>query len=302
MSVQPAVDRRQRASPPVVVGVDGSDASYAAVRWAAETAARRHRRLRIVHGMDLAATEDLFGVYDLLVPPVTDSLRRKGVGLVSAARRHAIATAAELTVETAVSPAHPARLLITESEAAHLVVLGAGAGGGLTHLGSTLLAVAAHGHGGVVVVRGEEPRARRTGPVVVGLDDSSFSAVAVAAAFAEASLRNAPVVAVHASSDITRNTFSGLPGILTMRELEAVAQDVLAEQLAGWSEKFPDVEVIRKVYPGGPRDQLLAWSKTAQLVVVGSRGRGGFRGILLGSTSNFLIQHAHCPVLVAHQH
>ncbi|MFX0577870.1 universal stress protein [Nocardia nepalensis] len=81
-----------------------------------------------------------------------------------------------------------------------------------------------------------------------------------------------------------------------------MAQDVPAEQLAGWSEKFPEVEVIRKVYPGGPCDRLLACSQTAQLVVVGSSARGGFRDMLLGSTSNFLIQPAHCPVLVAHQH
>nr|WP_246350895.1 universal stress protein [Nocardia barduliensis] len=75
---------------------------------------------------------------------------------------------------------------------------------------------------------------------------------------------------------------------------------MLAEHLAGWQEKYPEVQVTHKVSVARPRTLLTAWSKSAQLLVVGSRGRGGFRDLLLGSTSNFLVQHAHCPVVVAH--
>ncbi len=70
------------------------------------------------------------------------------------------------------------------------------------------------------------------------------------------------------------------------------------ERLAGWRDRYPDVEVQRELYIDGPRTHLLAWSQKAQLVVVGSRGRGGFRGLLLGSTSNELVQKAQCPVMV----
>ncbi|QBS44782.1 hypothetical protein DMB37_36560 [Nocardia sp. CS682] len=75
---------------------------------------------------------------------------------------------------------------------------------------------------------------------------------------------------------------------------------ISSERLAGWQEKYPDVTVTRKVYRTEPTEQLAEWSNSAQLIVVGSRGRGGFTGMLLGSTSHFLVQHAHCPVLVAH--
>jgi nucleotide-binding universal stress UspA family protein len=104
---------------------------------------------------------------------------------------------------------------------------------------------------------------------------------------------------VHAWSD---DTYAG--GDETNRNLadwdatEGDEQRVLAERLAGWQEKYPGVEVRRELVRDRPRHALLEWSATAQLVVVGSRGRGGFRGMLLGSTSQALVQHAHCPVLV----
>jgi len=74
---------------------------------------------------------------------------------------------------------------------------------------------------------------------------------------------------------------------------------LLAERLAGWSEKYPDVEVRRRVVRDRPAAELVDLSRTARLVVVGSRGRGGVRGLLLGSVGHALIHHAHCPVLVA---
>ncbi|RDI51144.1 universal stress protein family protein [Nocardia mexicana] len=75
---------------------------------------------------------------------------------------------------------------------------------------------------------------------------------------------------------------------------------ILAERMAGWSEKYPDVRVTRRKYLSDPVTVLQHWSGSAQLVVVGSRGRGGFLGMLLGSTSNSLVQHAKCPVMVVH--
>ncbi|MEU2035872.1 universal stress protein [Nocardia amamiensis] len=291
------------ASAAVVVGIDGSEASDLAVQWAAETASRRGRRLCIVHGLDLAATEAIFGMYDLLVPAVAQTLREEGAARLAAAVRSARRVDPELRVETELSPAHPATVLIERSKVAHLVALGAGPGGELSHVGSTLLAVTAHGHGDIVVVRGtgSEQRTRQTGPVVVGVDGSRTAQAAVAAAFAEAGIRDTTLVAVHAASDMTFHPDTGMTSLVPARELETAAQRALAEQLAGWQEKYPDVQVTRMVSVTAPRNLLTAWSKSAQLLVVGSRGRGGFRGLLLGSTSNFLVQQSHCPVMVAHE-
>ncbi|MFR9749650.1 universal stress protein [Nocardia sp. 004] len=286
----------------VVVGIDGSAGAELAVRWAAEIAAQRNRRLLIVYGLNLAATKAIFGMYDLMVPAITQTLEEEGAARLAAAARLAHRVAPELQVDTELSPTHPATLLIERSASAHLVALGAGHGGELAHIGSTLLAVTAHGHGDIVVVRTAEgeQQIRRSGPVVVGVDGSRACEAAVASAFAEASLRDTTLVAVHAASDMTFHPHSGVSTLLPTRELETAAQQVLAEQLAGWQEKFPDVQVTRQVGATAPRNLLTAWSKSAQLLVVSSRGRGGFRGLLLGSTSNFLVQHADCPVMVAH--
>ncbi|UAK31242.1 universal stress protein [Nocardia asteroides] len=289
------------ASAPVVVGIDGSEASDLAVCWAAETAARRGRGLLIVHGLDLAASQAIFGMYDLMIPAVAQRLREEGAARLACSARLARRVDPGLRVDTELSPAHPATVLIEHSASAHLMVLGAGRGGELAHIGSTLLAVTAHGHGGIVVVHdtGSEQRTRTDGPVVVGVDGSPAAEAAVGAAFAEADLRGASLVAVHVATDFAFH--SSATELLPARELETAAQLLLAEQLAGWQEKYPAVEVTREVAVARPYNLLTAWSKSAQLLVVGSRGRGGFRGLLLGSVSNSLVQHAHCPVMVAHQ-
>ncbi|WP_433663226.1 universal stress protein [Nocardia sp. CA-128927] len=303
MTTQQHDDPHRIATAPVVVGVDGSEAGDLAVRWAAQSASHRNRRLLIVNGLDLAATRGVMGSYDLMVPAVIDSIRKQGADLVASARTLALTIDPTLIVETEVSEDNPARLLIERSASARLVAIGAsGEGGTIRHLGSTLLAVASHGHGSIVVVRGTELPTNSAGPVVVGIDGSSVSEEAVGAAFAEASERNAPLVAVHVWSDLRLDRFTGHRGAIADPAIEAKARAMLAEQLAGWQAKYPDVTVTREIYLSGPRHYLIEWSKAAQLLVVGSRGRGGFRGLLLGSTSNALVQRAHCPVLVVHSH
>ncbi|MEV2226091.1 universal stress protein [Nocardia vinacea] len=303
MTAQHHDDPHRLASAEIVVGTDSSEAADLAVRWAAETASQRGRRLRIVHGLDAAAAGAAYGIYEVIVPPVIDAIRREGADMLRTARRLAHQVDPGLTVETELSEANPAHLLIELSEAAHLVAIGAtGNGGTLSHLGSTLLAVASHGRGAIVVVRdtGTEQQTRRVGPIVVGVDGGPASTAAVGAAIAEASERRTQLVAIHAWSDLYYDRFAGLPYSISDRDAETAGQAILAEQLAGWQEKYPNVQVIRKVYLSGPRQALCEWSRSAQLLVVGSRGRGGFRALLLGSTSNALVQHAHCPVMVVH--
>ncbi|MDF3048967.1 MAG: universal stress protein [Pseudonocardia sp.] len=133
-------------------------------------------------------------------------------------------------------------------------------------------------------------------PVVVGVDGSPTSEAAAAFAFEAASLRGVPRVAVHVSRDLSVD-----PRMAPLMDWDAVESDereVLAERLADWLEKYPDVPVRRLVVRDRPARTLVEESGRAQLVVVGSRGRGGFRGLLLGSVSQALLHHAHCPVAV----
>jgi nucleotide-binding universal stress UspA family protein len=136
------------------------------------------------------------------------------------------------------------------------------------------------------------------GPVVVGVDGSATSDAAVATAFDEASWRGADLVAVHSWLENAADAELLRPGDAEWARIEQNEAEVLAERMAGWQEKYPDVTVRRVLAQGKPVERLLEYAVGAQLIVVGSRGRGGLTGMLLGSTSGALIYHATCPLLV----
>jgi nucleotide-binding universal stress UspA family protein len=136
--------------------------------------------------------------------------------------------------------------------------------------------------------------------VVVGVDGSPVSEPAIAMAFEEASTRDAELVAVHTWIDLASDSAyaHAIRYITGWEDHEAAAHAVLAERLAGWQEKYPEVVVRRVVAQDRPVRCLLAHAEDAQLLVVGSRGRGGFTGMLDGSTSQALMYHTPCPLLV----
>ncbi|MGW4122870.1 universal stress protein [Nocardia sp. NPDC004711] len=304
MAEQGYDDPHRLVSAGVVVGVDGSSGSDIALCWAADLAARRGRTLQVVHGLDLVGTSAVMGPYAVVTPEVIDAAQAKGRDVV----RHAVETARaahpDLQVTAHLFNDSAAGLLIDFSARAYAVVLGAtGTTGTFAHLGSTLLSVTSHAAGTVFVVRPDHQAdniVRDSGPVVVGIDCGPVSEPAIAAAFAEASERGTDLVAVHVWSDWSAGVFAGDHPTPMLDDVEAVEESVLAERLAGWQEKYPDVTVIRRVHFSAPAAHLQDWSKHAQLVVVGNRGRGGFLGLLLGSTAHSLVQHAHCPVMVVH--
>ncbi|MFE3442433.1 universal stress protein [Nocardia sp. NPDC059180] len=299
MSEQPAENLREHSPTDVVVGIDGSQGSLAAARWAARFAAERGRALRLAHGMELVGTAKLVSTAGGVTASLLEAMKENSRHLLDRAEQAVSEEAPDLPVSARVSVGSAAALLIEESAEAFAVIIGAtGNVGILGHLGSTLLAVVSRAHGPVIVVRADaEGAIRSTGPVVVGVDGSPVSEAAVAAAFTEAAVRRTDLVAIHVHND-RRLESERLRKLLPEAEVESAGQEVLSERLAGWQEKFPDVTVIRKTYSDHPTARLREWSDTAQLVVVGSRGRGGFTGLLLGSTSNSLVQHAGCPVMV----
>jgi nucleotide-binding universal stress UspA family protein len=284
----------------IVVGIDGSAEAARAVRWAAAEAAPRNLRLHLVYGFD-----PLFGYYagGLPVPQSAfDELESFAERRLSEATGVAHQVAASLTVTTARPHEPPIPVLLGLSKKAQLIVLGSAGWGGFTGMlaGSTAVAVAAHAECPVAVVRTRADGSPAThGPVVIGVDGSRTSERALGVAFDEATWRGVPLVAVHSWSDA--DYLSTLPEEYALIEQEPADEEqrrVLAEGLAGWQDKYPDVQVERVVVKDRPRRQLLEWAARSQLVVVGSRGRGGFTGMLLGSTSQALIHHAGCPVLI----
>lgn len=281
-----------------LVGVDGSDAAKNAVRWAAEDAA--------LHGLALCLVCAVpSGVND-----AGDASTRNTLRAVEDERRRWLAQAANLATTVAgdvevtqeLRRGKPAAVLVEESARTRRIVVGTHGLGDVTGvslaLGSTAETVAMRAECPVVVVPRLEQEIARSRPVIVGVDGSRVSEPAVAAAFAEASVRGVPLVAVHVWSDNAIDEWFALDADRDWDSIEAKETMALAERLAGWQEKYPDVRVQRVVERDRPVRLLVLHGADAQLIVVGSRGRGGATGMMLGSTSRALLHSAPCPVLV----
>ncbi|MGK3206833.1 universal stress protein [Amycolatopsis sp. MEPSY49] len=278
--------------PPIITGIDGSGEALDAVRWAGRAARLRDVPLEIVHALDFPAL--LAGG---VVPPpeeMKDTLRAHGQRYLRAAQEIAEAQGAP-AVTTRLDPDRAAPALIEASRTAALVVVGSGGRGRLTGLlaGSVASAVGAHAACDVVVVRGDswdDPDAADR-PIVAGIDGSEPSARILAAAVAEAKVRKTHLVVVHASADEPRPEAE--PHL--DRQAATDAGERLLGDLTG-AHDAGGVTLERVVVRGHPRRELIERSATAQLVVLGDRGRGGFPGLLLGSTGQALLHNAACPV------
>jgi nucleotide-binding universal stress UspA family protein len=285
-----------QAGTPVVVGVDGSARSLDAVDRAAAQAASHRRPLRVVHAMNWPTVRVMQPPGVTGAPPLP--FQEQAGSLVSDAVRHAGKAVPELEVtgEVRTGPAVP--VLMDESLRAYRIVIGDRGLGGFTGLlaGSVAVQMAAHGACPIVVIRGGH---RLAGPVVVGVDGSSTSARALDFAAEEAALRAADLVAVHTWLTPPLVGPVGTMPLAYDPLLMAVDEHrVLAEALAGTADRYPDVPIREVAVPGSAARVLRDWSRSAQLLVVGSRGHGGFAGLLLGSVGQHLIHHAACPVAV----
>ncbi|HEX6872065.1 MAG TPA: universal stress protein, partial [Micromonosporaceae bacterium] len=283
--------------PEIVVGVDGSPASRAAVTWAAVRAARQHMPLLVAH------------VYDWRKPGARMAV---GGAYAAAAREHAEATVtAAIADAKAAAPkvqvrgeailGHPGPALIGLSAEAGLMVVGSRGHGGFASLllGSVSQQVATHSIAPVVVVRGRPDAS--AGPIVVGVDGSPAASHALSLAFAEATAHDRGVVAIRAYTPAQPPWGAGIePYVEDPEERHATELKVLIEDVAPWRDKHPDVHVECVAASGHTAEVLIGVSATASLVVVGTRGHGGFAGLLLGSVSQQLLHHAECPVLIAH--
>jgi nucleotide-binding universal stress UspA family protein len=281
---------------PVLVGVDGSASALAATRWAAREAVRRQAPLRLVYAFGWMPVHDADDPVQV-VPKTHDELLRGAEDTLAAALAAAVGAAPGAVVTSEVVKGNPAALMVELSAEAQLVVVGHRGLGGFAELllGSVGAALSAHSDCPVVVVRAE-PDPPSEGPVVVGVDDSPQADAALTFAVEAAVARKVPLRAVHAWME------SVVPFVVNEPvDWDAVAAreaDLLTQRLAGWREKYPDLRVEPVLSHDRPAHALMQASSDAQLVVVGSRGRGGLAGMTLGSVSRALVHHAACPVAV----
>ncbi|GIJ20913.1 universal stress protein [Micromonospora lutea] len=280
----------------VLVGVDGSESARAAVRLAAAVAARRDRPLRVVHAF-------IWPTLRTPIRPATDGapeggLRAQAEQLIIAAVDEAEATVPGLRVTGELVEGEATAVLLAAARTATMVVLGHRGAGGFAALvvGSVAVKLAAYADCPVLVARGAP---HTDGAVVVGVDGSESSRRAVEFAVQEAALRGADLRALHAY----RHPVSTGPGdmqplVYDESELRADEDRAVAESIAGLTERYPEVPIIRDSVRGRAARVLTDASRQAQLVVVGGQGHGEVTGLLLGSVSQSLLHHSHCPVAV----
>jgi nucleotide-binding universal stress UspA family protein len=283
----------------IIVGVDGSPAARVAVDWAAREASLRHLPLTLVHVVPWAT---LGPWHDMPVPvDLEEQFDKQGREILLEARRtaeEAIKEPDTITVDTELVSAGVLPTLVDSSKGADMIVVGCRGSGAVARrlLGSVSSGLLHHAHCPVAVIHDEDPLmpTPAIAPVIVGIDGSPASEAATAIAFDEASRRGVELVAVHAWSDYA---VAELPGI-DWSDVKKQADETLAERLAGWQERYPDVTVRRVVALDRATHQLLEQSDSAQLTIVGSHGRGGFAGMLLGSVSTAVAESARMPVIV----
>ena len=291
----------------IVVGIDGSDAATGAATWAAGEAQRRGVGLCLVHAYAISIPG---GRASMVGPEILAGARDRGAQMLRRATDTVKAAYPGLSVTTLLESDSPVAALQAASRTAVLTVVGSYGEHQLTEalLGSVAARLTEHAFGPVVVIRADESVTHRSevGPVLVGLDGSLDSEDALAFAFEEAALRRVPLIAIRAWDLGALEGFMGVyPLLADPAAIEAEEERLLAEQLAVWGPKYPEVSVQPHAVQGRPASVLL--DRCAQpdrsdlrpsLVVVGSRGRGGFAGMLMGSTSKSMIAHATCGVAV----
>jgi nucleotide-binding universal stress UspA family protein len=282
----------------IVVGIDGSEHGRRALGWA--------RRKAVRQGDELTALL-AWGLFDQLHADGGTSFDPDYGPTDAAAALDAVVTDT-LGVEAAAAVRQvvvcdlPARALLDAASGADLLVVGPRGRGELRELalGSVTQACLHHARCPVAVVRGDDdPVAASPGTgerVVAGVDGSETSARALSWALDDARARGGVVAAVHAWH--VPFAMSLTAGARDHSAFEQAAGRLLDQVVDGTASEYPDVPVERVLVGGSPADALLGAARDAALVVVGGRGVGGFRGLLLGSVSQQLAHHAPCPVVI----
>lgn len=280
----------------ILVGVDGSEYSDAAVRWAVWEAAMHDEALTVM----TIAERQLSHTYEAdLVAQSRRAQRDEGDQILAAAQQvlgEALGGSTLRQVHFEFVFAHPLATLIDASKDKRMVVAGCRGRGSLERLtlGSVSSGLVRYAHCPVAVIHKEHTEPDVRAPILLGVDGSPTSEFATAIAFDEATHRRAPLVAMHAWAD---RLTSGAHLNWMIDEQEG--GEVLGERIAGWRDRYPDVHLTPTLIYQDAGRWLVNHSDRAQLIVVGSHGRGGFAGMMLGSVSATVVHAAEVPVIVA---
>lgn len=281
----------------VIAGIDGSDSALGGARWAAEFAAQHGLALTLLHAIPRLDWH-FAGAH---APEIGGSA--DGDALLSEAETAVRATHPELEIDTAAVKGAVATVLAEASQSARLLVMGTGASDHRA-LGGQAVRIAHRAQCPVVIWR--PPVAKRTGkplPVVVGVDESDASTRAVAEAFDIAGMLHAPLTVAHMWEIGAAVGMGDLGGQGNMDwqlldVLQSRQRQQMDEMVAPFARKYRNAHVTKVFQDVSAAKGLTDLSREAQLVVVGSHGRGGLAASILGSVSQNLIHHAECPVLV----
>ncbi|MET0474503.1 MAG: universal stress protein [Mycobacterium sp.] len=284
---------------PMVVAVDGSDASKAALVWAAADAGMRRLDISLVH-VDSALWARLLpeGSRAFVAATRHSELEARDILDDAAAIVSDALGDAALAINRELLTGHPVAALVERSRNAAMLVVGFRGHGllGADLLGPVSDGLVRHAHCPVVVVHASELRdpAAADAPVLVGADGSAASERALGLAFEEAKLRGVELIAVQAWSDhpVFRRGGADQPTDCSAASMS------LHETLLPWQDRYPGVRVRAVVVCDRPSEELIERSETAQLVVVGSHGRGGFSGMALGSVGSAVVRSVEVPVVV----
>jgi nucleotide-binding universal stress UspA family protein len=281
--------------PPLVVGIDGSEAALVALDWAAQEAARKGWPLRLVNAYDQFVTMHMM----VSTTPVG---REAAEAMFEAARQRLESNGhADLTVSIVAHPGSPRQVLLREAAGAHGLVLGRKGTGGFAELilGSTAVACTTHAKVPVIVVPDTwQPGVREEWAITLGADGSARSQAAIEYAFTTAASWQARLTAVFAIQRPAHPLTEQQPVDAEGREYAA---RILSEQLAPWRAKYPDLDVTEVIASGHPAAAIREHSADADLIVVGGRGHGVVTGMLLGSVAQAVLHHVDRPVAVVHE-
>ena len=283
---------------PVVVGYDGSEQSARAVAFASGEAQMRGLALEVVTAWDQPTVDLGMGAGAAVDPQLSEVVAQQAADI--AAGGAALVSIPD--VSSAAVPGPAAAALVERSRTADLVVVGSHGRHGMADLllGGVSRQVATHAASPVIIVRGPQPPPAR---VAVGIDGSEPSSRALDFAFDEASRRGWALRVIHAwdvaviGFDVDASTYPKGGIIDDVRDAET---RLSSEVLAGHLAQYPDVPVEVTVQRGGPAPVLVAASEDCGLLVTGSRGRGGFSSLVLGSVSHKVIHHAACSIAIVH--
>lgn len=278
---------------PVVVGVDGTERSDGAVRYAVDQARERECALRLVH------VGPSYEVLTSALPYVPHEVEAAGLTILNEARGHALGLSPGLDVDTDLRDGSRIAELIDAAAGGQLLVLGReshpGAVGGL--FGATTAAVAARTKVAATVIPSQWQHDLEPGPVVAGLRGPERAEELLEATFDYATGHSVGVDVVHAWEIPDPYLHHVQDGDHANRWLpEGI--EMVERTIAAWRRRYPQVPVTVRVVYAQPSSALLASAKGASLMVLLRQPESTLLGAHLGKTSRSVIATAPCPVQI----